>query len=100
MQIDDLILVSVDDHLVEPPDLFERHIPAKYKDMAPKVERNQSGDDMWVFNGAKIPNVGLNAVAGRPKEEYGIEPTSFEEMRRGCWDIHERVKDMSAGGVL
>ena len=21
-------------------------------------------------------------------------------MRRGCWDIHERVKDMSAGGVL
>jgi predicted TIM-barrel fold metal-dependent hydrolase len=100
MQIDDLILVSVDDHLVEPPDLFDHHLPAKYRDQAPEVVRNDRGDDMWVFNGAKIPNVGLNAVAGRPKEEYGIEPTSFEEMRRGCWDIHERVKDMSAGGVL
>ena len=46
------------------------------------------------------PDVGLNAVAGRPKEEYGIEPTAFDEMRPGCWDIDERVKDMNAGGVL
>jgi predicted TIM-barrel fold metal-dependent hydrolase len=44
--------------------------------------------------------VGLNAVAGRPKEEYGVEPTSFEEMRPGCYDVDERVKDMNAGGVL
>jgi hypothetical protein len=47
-----------------------------------------------------IPNIGLNAVAGRPKEEYGIEPTAFDEIRPGCWDIDERIKDMNAGGVL
>jgi predicted TIM-barrel fold metal-dependent hydrolase len=39
-------------------------------------------------------------VAGRPKEEYGIEPTAFDEMRPGCYDVHERIKDMNAGGVL
>jgi predicted TIM-barrel fold metal-dependent hydrolase len=100
MQIDDLILVSVDDHLVEPPDLFDGHIPDAYRDRAPRVERDKHGNDVWVFEGAQIPNIGLNAVAGRPKEEYGIEPTSFEEMRKGCWDIDERVKDMDAGGVL
>jgi predicted TIM-barrel fold metal-dependent hydrolase len=55
---------------------------------------------VWTFEGARIPNIGLNAVAGRPKEEYGVEPTAFDEMRPGCFDIHERVKDMSAGGVL
>jgi predicted TIM-barrel fold metal-dependent hydrolase len=44
--------------------------------------------------------LGLNAVAGRPREEYGIEPMSYDEMRRGCWDVHERVLDMNAGGVL
>ncbi len=48
----------------------------------------------------EIPNIGLNAVAGRPKEEYGIEPTAFDEIRPGCWDIDERIKDMNAGGVL
>jgi predicted TIM-barrel fold metal-dependent hydrolase len=100
MRANDMILVSVDDHLVEPPDLFEGHLPARYVDQAPKVVRTEIGDDVWTFNGATIPNIGLNAVAGRPKEEYGIEPTAFDEMRMGCYDIHERVKDMNAGGVL
>ncbi|MEY2570125.1 MAG: hypothetical protein QOE63_475, partial [Acidimicrobiaceae bacterium] len=100
MKAADLILVSVDDHLVEPPHLFEGRLPAKYADAAPKVVRKPDGSDVWMFNGVEIPNVGLNAVAGRPKDEYGIEPTAFDEMRPGCYDIDERVKDMNAGGVL
>jgi predicted TIM-barrel fold metal-dependent hydrolase len=55
---------------------------------------------VWHFDGVENPNIGLNAVAGRPKEEYGIEPTAFDEMRPGCWDVGERIKDMNAGGVL
>ena len=98
--LDDLIFVSVDDHVVEPPHLFEGRMPAAYADRAPKVIRTDAGDDVWSFEGAMIPNIGLNAVAGRPKEEYGVDPTSYDEMRPGCWDIHERVKDMSAGGIL
>ncbi len=100
MRPDDMIMVSVDDHLVEPPNMFEAHIPERFRDQAPKVVHKDDGSDVWEFNGAQIPNVGLNAVAGRPKEEYGIEPTAFDEMRPGCWDIAERVKDMNAGGVL
>ncbi|HEY5154242.1 MAG TPA: amidohydrolase family protein [Acidimicrobiales bacterium] len=100
MKPEDLILVSVDDHLVEPPNLFEGRLPDRYQDRAPKVIQTRDGSDVWVFEGSKIPNIGLNAVAGRPKEEYGIEPTAFDEIRPGCWDIHERIKDMNAGGVL
>ena len=37
---------------------------------------------------------------GRPPEEYGIEPTSFDEIRAGSYDVDERVKDMDANGVL
>ncbi len=100
MRAEDMILVSVDDHVVEPPDLFEGHLQGRYRDEAPRVERRRDGSDAWVFNGAVIPNIGLNAVAGRPKEEYGVEPTAFDEMRPGCYDVHERIKDMDAGGVL
>ena len=32
-----------------------------------KIVRNARGDDVWEFEGQKIPNIGLNAVAGRPK---------------------------------
>jgi len=95
-----MILVSVDDHLVEPPDLFDGRLAARFADQAPKVIRTKDGADVWTFNGAIIPNIGLNAVAGRPKEEYGAEPTAFAEMRPGCYDVDERVKDMNAGGVL
>jgi len=100
MRAEDLILVSVDDHLVEPPGLFDGRLPAKHADRAPRVEHTEKGDDVWVFEGSVIPNIGLNAVAGRPKEEYGIEPTAFDEIRPGTWDVNERVKDMNAGGVL
>ena len=58
------------------------------------------GTDAWVFEGQEATNVGLNAVAGRPPDEYGAEPTRFSEMRPGCFDIHERIRDMNANGVL
>ena len=45
MQLEDMIMVSVDDHVVEPPDLFEQHLTPEYKDKAPKIrtllERNR-----------------------------------------------------------
>jgi predicted TIM-barrel fold metal-dependent hydrolase len=100
VRVEDMVLISIDDHVVEPPEMFQGRIPAAFADLAPKVVRTDDGDDVWVFDGQTIPNIGLNAVAGKPREEYGVEPTAFEEMRPGCYDVHERVKDMSAGGVL
>lgn len=100
MNIDELILISVDDHVVEPPDLFDGHIPPTYADRAPRIITKDNGDHVWSFAGEEVPNIGLNAVAGRPPDEYGLEPTRFEEMRDGCWNIHERVRDMNANGVL
>ena len=100
MRVEDMILVSVDEHVVEPPNVFDRHLAAKWRDVAPRVVRREDGSDVWAYDGKEIPNIGLNAVAGRPPEEYGMEPTSFDELRPGCYDIHERVRDMNANGVL
>jgi predicted TIM-barrel fold metal-dependent hydrolase len=98
--IDGLTLVSVDDHLVEPPDLFDGLLPASLADRAPRVVRTEAGADVWVFEGQEVPNIGLNAVAGRPPEEYGVEPTAFDELRPGTYDVDRRVDDMNANGVL
>jgi len=100
MELDDLILVSVDDHVVEPPDLFEGRLSAAAAERAPRVVRQANGQDSWVFEGTALPNVGLNAVAGRVPEEYGVDPVSFDQMRPGCYDIDERVRDMDVNGVL
>jgi predicted TIM-barrel fold metal-dependent hydrolase len=100
MQIEDLILVSVDDHVVEPPHLFERWAPRSVQDDAPKYVVRADGTEAWSFLGVEMPNVGLNAVAGRPPDEYGLEPTKQADMRPGCYDVNDRVRDMDANGVL
>jgi predicted TIM-barrel fold metal-dependent hydrolase len=100
MQMNDMILVSIDDHVCEPPDLFERHVPAKWKDRAPRLLTKQDGTDAWFFENQQVPNVGLNAVAGRPPDEYGMEPTALGQLRRGCWNLEARLDDLNANGVL
>ncbi len=100
MDADDLIMVSVDDLSVSPRRCSRADCRPSFRTGLRMSKRLADGSDVWLFNGTKIPNIGLNAVAGRPKEEYGIEPTAFDEMRPGCYDVHERIKDMNAGGVL
>lgn len=100
MNVDDLILVSVDDHIVEPPTMFEQHLTVSQKAFAPKVLKDKNGADYWLFEGRRAGNIGLNAVVGRMREEYGCEPVSFDQMRRGAWDIKARIDDMNANGLL
>src|SRR6476659_1491149 len=92
-------VISVDDHIVEPPNAFEGRMPAKYTDRAPSVVERDDGSEAWVYEGQELPNVGFNAVVGRPVTEYSFEPTRFDEMRRGAWDIEARIADMDLNGV-
>ncbi len=100
MHLRDMILVSVDDHVCEPPDMWHGRLAAKWNDRTPRLVHKRDGTDVWVFEGQQMPNIGVNAVAGRPLEEYGMEPTSLAQLRAGCYDVHARVADMSVNGVL
>jgi predicted TIM-barrel fold metal-dependent hydrolase len=101
VQLDDMILVSIDDHVIEPPDMFENHVPARWLDEAPRVVRNERGIDEWVFQGQRTSTrFGLAATVGWPPEEWGLDPGSYSELRPGCFDVHQRVRDMNANGVL
>ena len=101
MHMEDMILISIDDHMVEPPDMYKHHVPAKWMDRAPKVVRNEQGFDVWEYEGkATSTTFGMNAVVGWPREEWGFHPGSYVEMRPGCFDVHQRVRDMNANGVL
>ena len=100
MKADDMILISVDDHIAEPADMFEGHVPAKYRHLTPRVETDERGFQQWWYGEKKGRNLGLNAVAGKPPEMYNVNPSIYGEMRPGCFDVHERVRDMSAGGTL
>ena len=93
-------LISVDDHILEPPNLWVDRVAAKDRDRAPHMEVDDKGMDVWVYDGKKMPSSGLSAVVGKSKEEFSPEPLNYSEMRPGCYDAKARVEDMNLSGVL
>ena len=93
-------IISVDDHLVEPPWLFEGRLPAKFQADAPKIVENAEGHQQWQFDGKIFAQMGFNALVGRvDRDDFTYEPARFDDMRKGCFDIHARVRDMDIVGV-
>jgi len=99
MKMEDMVIVSVDDHISEPPDMFKKHLSGDDLATAPTFKTLDNGTNYWEYQGMKMPSVGLNAVVGRPLEEYGMEPTSFEQLRRGTYDVNARIGDMNVNGI-
>jgi predicted TIM-barrel fold metal-dependent hydrolase len=91
-------LISVDDHILEPPNLWVDRVPAKDRDRAPQMVND--GGEIWVYDGKKFPTSGLSAVAGKSKEEFSPEPVPYSEMRPGCYDAKARIEDMDRAGIL
>ncbi|WP_261566550.1 amidohydrolase family protein [Frankia gtarii] len=110
---DDMQLISVDDHLIETPDIWQKRLPRRYLEDGPQVieatgeefdqygfgQRVPKGAQVWKLEGRVYGQLGLNAVAGKPSEEIGTEPSRYEDMRPGCYEPAARVADMDADGV-
>jgi predicted TIM-barrel fold metal-dependent hydrolase len=92
-------VVSVDDHLVEPPHTFEGRLPDRLQERAPRIVETSAGHQLWEFEGRRYTQVGMNAVAGRRPETVRMEPFRFEQMRPGCYDVDARVADMDVAGI-
>ena len=100
MNAEDMVLISIDDHIIEPPGLFDRHMPEKYREQAPQMHTDENGVDTWIFQGEVVGTAGLAAVASWPVDEWHMDPAGLSEMRPGCYDVKERVRDMNANGLL
>lgn len=100
MELCDVVIFSVDDHVIEPRNLFEEREPAKFKGRFPRIRDVGSGAEAWTWEGSSIEgSVGLNAVVTWPREQWDFEPTSHAEMRPGCYQLDARIDDMNVNGV-
>ncbi|HUZ09413.1 MAG TPA: amidohydrolase family protein [Acidimicrobiales bacterium] len=96
---DDVQVVSVDDHVIEHRTVWQDRLPARFREAGPRNVKDDQGRDVWMFEGRPHYNGGLGAVAGKDKKDYGLDPTSYDEMLPGCYDPAARVKDMDADGI-
>jgi predicted TIM-barrel fold metal-dependent hydrolase len=93
------MIISVDDHLHEPPDTFSSRLPARLAERGPRVVDGGERGDVWVFDGAEYPIHPLTASVGRPVERWG-DPVRYTDMKPTCWDPVARLADMDVDGVV
>ena len=94
-----LRLLSADNHIVEPPDLWTSRIESKYQDVAPRIESREDADYWIVGDNLSVGSVG-NAT--HPGERYTAKnpheisvDDRFEAVRKGAYDPDEALKDMA-----
>ena len=91
-------VVSVDDHLIEPPDTFADRMPARFRDRAPHVVRHD-GADWWRFEDEEVPLLGSDAIQSWEPGKGYLGPVTFDELRPATWKIHDRIRDIDINGV-
>jgi predicted TIM-barrel fold metal-dependent hydrolase len=95
-------IVSVDDHVIEPAHTWESRLPAALRERGPRAFEDANGV-YWTFNGKRM-EAGestslVSACAGIPLEKRtGIH--HWDDIRPGCFDPVERVKDMDEDGII
>jgi predicted TIM-barrel fold metal-dependent hydrolase len=93
-------LISVDDHALEPADMFEGRLASKWHDVAPRIEYDDDGVPAWVVDGARLPIILTNGASGRVRAEWkGAARCKYEEFRPGVYDPAARLHDMDLTGV-
>ena len=111
-------LISVDDHILEPLELWQRELPPSLRQRGPRVVRERArmdfrggsltferdADDgqwcdVWLFDDLVYPTCLRHAPVGLPEEEQANIPAVYEDFRPGTYDQAARLSDMDANHV-
>lgn len=116
-------LISVDDHVTEPPDLWTSRLPAKYQDRAPRVHRDRilvpadarkmSGNvkigdpegrvaDYWTYDGKPLRGgllIPATHAVGFDDQKMPNIAMTYDEIHPGAWKQDVRLADMTSNHV-
>jgi predicted TIM-barrel fold metal-dependent hydrolase len=104
-------IISVDDHVLEPPDLWSSRLPARFLERGPRIIRKKlrregtdvveaedgRWGDVWYYDDLVSPLLMLSAAVGFDHLSFGF--TTFDEVRPGAWKQVERLEDMDADHI-
>jgi hypothetical protein len=111
-------IISVDDHAVEPPALWQDRLPRRWREQGPRVMRTRLGTtaisggamrytfgddgdvgDVWCFEDVRIPMFRAAVGVGFTRDEQTWVPITYDDMRPGCYDPVARLSEMDINGV-
>jgi predicted TIM-barrel fold metal-dependent hydrolase len=93
-------MISVDDHVLEPPEIFEGRLPSRLQPAAPRIVHDEEGVPAWLVDDKRLPIILLNGAAGRVRREWrGAARSRYDEFRPSVWNPLPRLDDMDQGGI-
>ena len=112
------MIISVDDHIVEPADVWTSRMPAKFKDAAPHIVRKDMPEvtfvggkltvkeggggapaDWWIYEKLQRPLLRVDSAVGVPRDEVTMKGVTYEDMRPGSYSQKERLEDMDENHI-
>jgi len=112
-QLDLPLIVSVDDHVIEPPTVWADRLPARLRERGPRIERLPAGElrlegaryverpgaegplvDYWIYEGLTMSLKRAVTAAGRSRDDMTMTGTTYDDVRAGCYDVTARLADM------
>jgi predicted TIM-barrel fold metal-dependent hydrolase len=111
-------IISVDDHVIEPPHVWTTWLPERLRDRGPHVERMPLAEitmiggayqitpgtdgppcDWWVYEDLKMPHRRIIAAVGFDRDDITLTGITYDEMRPGCYEPKARLEDMDLNWV-
>ena len=98
-------IVSADDHVIEPPNVWVDRLPRKSLERGPRIRvvtsSNGAQHEAWVYEDDVVGTNGMYVAATfSAREDWSTEPIRFADMRPGVYDPIARVADMDQAGIL
>ncbi|HVX09172.1 amidohydrolase family protein [Humibacter sp.] len=113
------LLVDVDAHVVEPPDVWTNRLPERHRERGPRIVHAPAGEvklvgatyveapgtegpdnvAWWFYEDKTVSLKRYVAAAGVPADEVTMTGIRYEDMRPGCYDPVARLADMDLNGV-
>jgi len=95
----DYNIIDADTHILEPPDLWTKHLPKKFQKYAPVLKTDHEGGDAWDHGTGSLDPIGLVTTPGKPFEQFRWFGVRYDDVRKACFNGKERLKDMDIEGI-
>lgn len=112
------MIISVDDHVVEPANLWIDRLPSKYHDVGPRIKRAPMGEvsyvggkltikpgsegapaDWWRYEDLRRPLLRVDSAVGVPRDQVTMSGITFDDMRPGSFEQKPRLEDMDVNHI-
>ena len=95
----DFPIISSDDHVQEPPDLWMSRLPKSLAERGPRIERQPDGRDRWLVDGEVLAEWPVSRARAISNGDRYLDIETWDQVPAASYDPAERLKAMDEDGI-